>query len=168
MEKLLKILNQLDGSLINKYSNYNVKNLIMRDVLSFDIEPEYYSYTINEIISFYKIKLLVERKIVTEEVGDKLTDLYIQYIDINRDILDESYHHTRSTKVASLYERSFELEAILNTFHIIDKGILENSSLSSIEYLESETNSDIYNTLYHQEEKDIEKAVYTLKRRFNK
>ncbi|MDD2434814.1 MAG: hypothetical protein PHO63_01015 [Bacilli bacterium] len=100
----------------------------MRENIGVKIEPEYYAYTFEEILNFYKIQLLVEHQIINEEESLGLCDLYYDYLDLKHEIEDISVRHSGNKKhnhanFVSLLIKSYEMEEELNQFHLLDTNI---------------------------------------------
>lgn len=120
-----------------------------QDVLS--LPNEFDKYTVEEFLRLYKIKLLIEKGIVSEKNGETHRSAYIRHLELTKQIASELAKATDSSKEPSphlsfLNQINSILIRSLSRYHILDP-ILDYIEFISIDVADFGTNQKTKDTM---------------------
>ena len=139
-EDIEKILNELNVSIVDNFIITTVRDLYRRYRYErINLPYDCYNLTLENIINFYKIHLLLENEVIDEETKYRLDDLYIKYLEVKSKIGDECIKEMEddeyiSKELKGLHQEESQIGELLNKYHILDQmeysKILKNTYLS--------------------------------------
>lgn len=173
IEKILVKYSKSHDAQINGLTAATVIHTIERtSMVNLEIDPEYYSKTMNQIISLYRIKLLLEEKIITPTEENQLMDFYQEYLDLRKDsceILRSNLMSDANTELEKMKENDIkiqEIELILNSYHILDSinymDMVRNAFLQQANRNEVKSSFQSYEKMMHQEDIDLDHTLSSL------
>ncbi len=170
------ILKYFDSSLGSRFFIEKVRNLVWENVrqvgADFEVPEDCYDLSITDVLRLYKIELLIQNKIVSEDAGIKLRELYFEYMILHKKIGAEAYkqlmdENYKSIRLSKLHGNLKDITAILDEFYIMESDtnyadILKVYYLSKFEKQQAQKTSEYYAKLASQEDRDIDRAVSSL------
>ena len=176
------ILNNLDSSLGSRFFVEKVRNLVWENVrqvgTDFIVPEDCYDLSITDVLRLYKIELLIENNIVSEDEGIKLRELFLEYTNVQKKIGAEAYKQLmddsyKSIRLSKLHGNLKDITEVLNQFYIMESDtnyaeILKTYYLSKFERQQAQKTSEYYAKLASQEDRDIDRAVASLTKHLEK
>ncbi len=141
-------------------------------MVNLEVDPECYSKTIIQIISFYRIKLLTEQKVITPAEENKLIRIYQKYLKLEKETEEMSLDQLMNNNTFysnQISKKESEMEGIkllLNQYHILDSinfiDMVKTDFLLKIYHEEVKKSSKVYESAIQREDDDIDRAILSL------
>ena len=122
-----ELFSHIMSSLNTKLDSYKVGSMIYDDLKGyyFKCTDNFNNLTINEFLTLYKISLMNDMNIITEEEAVLLEKLFNSKLQINRKIGDIAYRRLyqeetmSNAQINSLYQKVVEIDQLLSRYHLI-------------------------------------------------